>query len=115
MSLSYKDATRNTRLADLVSALGTAAYLEIFTGSPPGKSSRHLQCGFRHQAGQSAVLQSRGRRRLGRRADIFGDHIGNGSGHRHARLRSVQDGRVRRGLDSHHRTRRRGRQRVAQL
>ena len=39
MSLSYKDATRNTRLADLVSALGTAAFLEIFTGSPPGKSS----------------------------------------------------------------------------
>jgi len=37
--LSYKDATRNTRLADLVSALGTAAFLEIFTGSPPGKSS----------------------------------------------------------------------------
>ena len=39
MSLSYKDATRNTRLADLVSALGTAAYLEIFTGSPPGKTT----------------------------------------------------------------------------
>jgi hypothetical protein len=39
MSLSYQTAVRNTRLADLVSALGTAAYLEIFTGSPPGKTT----------------------------------------------------------------------------
>jgi len=39
MSLSYKDSTRNTRMADLVTALGTAAFLEIFTGSPPGKTA----------------------------------------------------------------------------
>ncbi len=39
MSLSYQNTVRNTRLADLVSALGTAAYLEIFTGSPPGKTA----------------------------------------------------------------------------
>jgi hypothetical protein len=39
MSLSYQTATRNQRLADLVSALGTGAYLEIFTGSQPGKAS----------------------------------------------------------------------------
>jgi hypothetical protein len=39
MSLSYKDATRNTRLDALTSALGTAAFIEIFTGSQPGKTS----------------------------------------------------------------------------
>ena len=39
MSLSYQNTVRNTRLGDLVSALGTAAYLEIFTGSPPGKTT----------------------------------------------------------------------------
>jgi hypothetical protein len=39
MSLSYKDATRNTRLDALTTALGTAAYLEIFTGAPAGKTS----------------------------------------------------------------------------
>ena len=39
MSLSYQNTVRNTRLADLVSALGTAAFLEIFTGSPPGKTT----------------------------------------------------------------------------
>ena len=39
MSLSYQNTVRNTRLADLVSALGTAAYLEIFTGSQPGKTT----------------------------------------------------------------------------
>ena len=39
MSLSYKDATRDTRLDALTTALGTAAFLEIFTGSPPGKTA----------------------------------------------------------------------------
>ncbi len=39
MALSYKDSTRNTRLDALTTALGTAAFLEIFTGSPPGKSA----------------------------------------------------------------------------
>jgi hypothetical protein len=39
MSLSYKDATRNTRLDALTSALGTAAFIEIFTGSLPGKTT----------------------------------------------------------------------------
>ena len=39
MSLSYQNTVRNTRLGDLVNALGTAAYLEIFTGSPPGKTA----------------------------------------------------------------------------
>src|SRR4029077_9023387 len=38
MALSYKDSTRNTRLDALTSALGTVAYLEIFTGSPPRKT-----------------------------------------------------------------------------
>ncbi len=39
MSLSYKDSTRNTRLDALTTALGTVAFLEIFTGSAPGKSA----------------------------------------------------------------------------
>lgn len=39
MALSYKDSTRNTRLDALTSALGTAAFLEIFTGAAPGKTS----------------------------------------------------------------------------
>jgi hypothetical protein len=39
VSLSYKDVTRNARLDALTSALGTAAFLEIFTGSPPGKTT----------------------------------------------------------------------------
>lgn len=39
MALSYKDATRNTRLDALTTALGTGAFLEIFTGSAPGKSA----------------------------------------------------------------------------
>src|SRR6516165_10411167 len=39
MSLSYKDSSRNTRLDSLTTALGTAAFLEIFTGSQPGKTA----------------------------------------------------------------------------
>jgi hypothetical protein len=39
MSLSYQDNVRNTRMAEIVTALGTTAYLEIFTGSPAGKTS----------------------------------------------------------------------------
>ena len=39
MSLSYQDTVRNTRMAEIVTALGTTAYLEIFTGSPAGKTS----------------------------------------------------------------------------
>jgi hypothetical protein len=39
MSLSYQDTVRNTRLAEVVTALGTTAYLEIFTGPPAGKTS----------------------------------------------------------------------------
>ncbi len=39
MALSYKDTVRVTRMADIVAALGTAAFLEIFVGSPPGKSA----------------------------------------------------------------------------
>ncbi len=39
MSLSYKDSVRNSRLDSLTSALGTAAFLEVFTGSAPGKTT----------------------------------------------------------------------------
>jgi hypothetical protein len=39
MTLSYQNTVRNTRLNDLTNALGTAAYLEIFTGTQPGKTS----------------------------------------------------------------------------
>jgi hypothetical protein len=39
MSISYKDSVRNTRLDALTSALGTAAFLEVFTGPQPGKTS----------------------------------------------------------------------------
>lgn len=39
MAISYQDTVRNAREAAVVSALGTTAYLEIFTGSPPGKSA----------------------------------------------------------------------------
>jgi hypothetical protein len=39
MAISYKDSTRNARLDQLTSSLGTAAYLEVFTGAPPGKTS----------------------------------------------------------------------------
>ena len=38
-TFSYQDALRNTRLASVVTALGTAAFLEIFTGAPAGKTS----------------------------------------------------------------------------
>lgn len=39
MGISYQDAVRNTRMTDVVNALGTTAYMEIFTGPPPGKTS----------------------------------------------------------------------------
>lgn len=39
MALSYKDSVRNTRLDALTAALGTAAFLEVFTGSAPGKTT----------------------------------------------------------------------------
>lgn len=35
---SYQTAVRNARQDSITTALGTTAYLEIFTGSPPGKS-----------------------------------------------------------------------------
>lgn len=36
---SYQTAVRDARLDQITSALGTTAYLEIFTGSAPGKTS----------------------------------------------------------------------------
>jgi hypothetical protein len=39
MSLSYKDVVRNTRLDALTTVLSTAAFLEVFTGSPAGKTA----------------------------------------------------------------------------
>ena len=39
MSLSYADSLRNTRLAALVTALGTTGVLEVFTGAPTGKTA----------------------------------------------------------------------------
>jgi hypothetical protein len=39
MALSYKDSTRNARLDRLTTDLGATAFLEIFTGSQPGKTS----------------------------------------------------------------------------
>lgn len=39
MGVSYQDAVRNSRMAAIVSALGTTAYLEIFTAAPQGKTS----------------------------------------------------------------------------
>ncbi len=39
MSISYQDAVRNTRLNAVTTALGTTAYLEIFTGAPAGKTA----------------------------------------------------------------------------
>ncbi len=39
MAISYKDSIRNGRLDNVTTALGTTAYLEIFTGSAPGKSA----------------------------------------------------------------------------
>jgi hypothetical protein len=38
MALSYQDTVRNSRVNALTTALGTAAYLEVFTGAPAGKS-----------------------------------------------------------------------------
>jgi hypothetical protein len=39
MALNYKDTTRNARLDRLTTDLSTTAYLEIFTGTPPGKTT----------------------------------------------------------------------------
>jgi len=39
MALNYKDSVRNSRLDAVTSALSTTAYLEVFTGTPPGKTS----------------------------------------------------------------------------
>ena len=39
MGLSYKDSLRDTRLDAITSALGTTAYLEVFTGAPAGKTA----------------------------------------------------------------------------
>jgi hypothetical protein len=39
MALSYKDSTRNARLDRLTTDLSTTAFLEIFTGTQPGKTS----------------------------------------------------------------------------
>jgi hypothetical protein len=39
MVISYKDSVRNSRLDQMTSALGTAAFLEVFTGAPAGKTS----------------------------------------------------------------------------
>lgn len=36
---SYQNAVRNARMDAITTALGTTAYLEVFTGSPPGKTS----------------------------------------------------------------------------
>lgn len=36
---SYQDTVRNARQNAITTALGTTAFLEGFTGSPPGKSS----------------------------------------------------------------------------
>jgi hypothetical protein len=38
-TLSYQNTVRDARLDALTSALGSSAYLEIFTGSSPGKTS----------------------------------------------------------------------------
>lgn len=39
MGISYRDSLRNVRLDAATTALGTTAALEIFTGSPPGKTA----------------------------------------------------------------------------
>lgn len=39
MSLSYQDAVRNSRLASVVTAAGTTAVIEVFTGAPAGKTA----------------------------------------------------------------------------
>ena len=74
MSLSYKDATRNTRLDDLTTALGTAAFLEIFTGSQPGKTAGTFNADTGTEARLLAVLEPDRAGQLGRAADVLGDH-----------------------------------------
>ncbi len=39
MAISYKTSLQNGRLDAITTALSTTAYLEIFTGSAPGKSA----------------------------------------------------------------------------
>lgn len=39
MAISYQDTVRNSRMGNITTALGSTAYLEIFTGSPPGKTA----------------------------------------------------------------------------
>lgn len=39
MALSYRDSVRNSRLDAITSALGSTAYLEVFTGAPAGKTA----------------------------------------------------------------------------
>lgn len=39
MALNYKDTTRNARLDRLTTDLGATASFEVFTGTPPGKTS----------------------------------------------------------------------------
>lgn len=39
MAISYQDAVRNQRMAYITTAIGTTGVIEIFTGSPPGKTS----------------------------------------------------------------------------
>ena len=39
MAVSYQDTIRNNRMTQVSSGLGGGAYLEIFTGTPPGKTS----------------------------------------------------------------------------
>lgn len=39
MAISYQNAVRDNRMTQVINALGSGAYLEIFTGSPPGKTT----------------------------------------------------------------------------
>jgi hypothetical protein len=39
MALSYQDSVRNTRMAEIVTAAGTTAVIEVFTGAPAGKTA----------------------------------------------------------------------------
>lgn len=39
MTISYKDSLRNSRLDQITAALGAAAFVEIFTGAPAGKTA----------------------------------------------------------------------------
>ncbi len=115
MSLSYNTTSRDTRLDALTSALGTAAFLEIFTGSPAGKTAgtfnadtgtklASLACSNPVAPGSSAGVLTFSR-----------DHERHRAGQRHARLFPLQDHGQRRTVDRHHRGRRGGRQRLAEF